>query len=245
LVGLIKSRFFSIIINACALVDHRLCEVDKESAYRINARPSSILAQITRETNSKYVFISTDGYYHGDKDLKHGESAPVQLLNEYARSKYAGECFAMTNPDSLVVRTNIVGFKGKKNKPTFLEWVIESLQTGIGMTLFTDYYTSSISVAQFSCVLCDLLASRPPSGILNIAGAHVSSKAQFIRKLAHVFDLEPGNCKEDSVDSLVDSRRANSLGLDVSRVEKIVGYAMPDLDQVLAQLKQEYDELGY
>ncbi len=61
--------------------------------------------------------ISTDHYFCGQGDLKHDESAPVTLLNEYARTKYAGEAFALTNPEACVIRTNVVGFRGWEVRP--------------------------------------------------------------------------------------------------------------------------------
>ena len=39
------------------------------------------------------------------------------------------------------------------------------------------------------------------------------------------------------------SKRANSLGLDVNKAETILGYKLPNLSEVIQQLKEEYDEL--
>jgi dTDP-4-dehydrorhamnose reductase len=243
-IAFIRNNKFFTIINTCAIVDYRLCEEDKKLAYLVNARPSSILTNLAKETNAYYIFISTDGYYNGDRGLKHKESDGILLLNEYTRTKYCGEFFTLTNPDSLVIRTNIVGFKGRQNQPTFVEWVIDSLKNNIPMTLFNDYYTSSISVTQFSKVLCDLIQKKP-SGIINLASSQVSTKAQFIQKLAEKFDFRLNNTKIGSVNMINGPKRADSSGLDVSRAEKILGYSLPNLEEVIAQLKKEYDALEH
>lgn len=243
LTELIKEQRPDIVINTCAIVNHKLCDEDTKLAYDVNARPSAVLANLADELGFYYVFISTDGYYNGDKDKKHTSEDKIWLLNEYARTKYAGECFTLTNKKALVVRTNIVGFRGRENQPTFLEWVINSLKEKSEMTLFNDYYTSSITVTQFSKALLDLLGKRP-SGILNLASSEVSTKEGFITEVAKALEFSLENTKTGSVKNLTTSRRADSLGLDVSETEKILGYKLPGLKEVVMKIKGEYYELG-
>ena len=236
----VREYKFDVIINTCAIVNHSLCDNNPEAAYCTNARPNALLAELSKELGFKLVFISTDGYFCGDKDCKHDETSEVKLLNEYARTKFAGECFTLTNPNSLVVRTNIIGFKGT-GQPTFLEWVINSLKNKEKMTLFDDYYTSSITVTQFSKALFDLLPKNP-TGILNLASSEVFSKAKFINCLSDVLELPLIEPKIGSVSQLA-SKRADSLGLDVSKAERMLGYKLPDLSAVIKQIKEEYDEI--
>lgn len=236
----VRGHRFDVIINTCAIVNHALCDSNPQLAYTTNARPNALLADLSKELGFKLVFISTDGYFCGDKDCKHDEASEVKLLNEYARTKFAGECFTLTNPKSLVVRTNIIGFKGAE-QPTFLEWVINSLKNKEKMTLFDDYYTSSITVTQFSKALFDLLPKNP-TGILNLASSEVFSKAKFINCLSDVLELPLIEPKIGSVSQLV-SKRADSLGLDVSKAESLLGYKLPDLEAVIKQIKEEYDEI--
>ena len=109
------------------------------------------------------------------------------------------------------------------------------------MTLFEDYYTSPISVKLFSKSLLDLIENEA-EGLYNLASSEVSSKKQFIEKLAQVFNIELKNVTNGSVTELK-SKRANSLGLDVNKAETILGYKLPNLSEVIQQLKEEYDEL--
>lgn len=235
----LRKEKFDIVINTVAIVNHKACDDSPEKAYLINARPSSILAKLSSELEFKYVYISTDGYFTDDKNKKHDETSKVQLLNEYARTKYIGECFTLLLKDSLVVRTNIVGFRND-NIPTFFEWVLNSLENKDEMVLFDDYYTSSISVKQFSKALLDLLRNNA-CGLYNLASSEVFSKKKFIEKTAEIFNFELTNTKIGSVNQL-NSKRANSLGLDVKKAEKLLGYKLPSLTEVIYQLKAEQDE---
>ena len=172
-----------IVINTVAIVKHDECEQNPAQAYLVNARPASILSDICNRKGAYYVQISTDHYFTGDKNKKHDETHQVRLLNEYAKTKYVAEVFALLNADSLVVRTNIVGFCNLQNQPTFLEWVISCLKNDMPMTLFEDYFTSSINVTQFSAHLFDLIDKRP-NGIVNLASRDVTSKKDFIEAIA-------------------------------------------------------------
>ena len=231
-------RQYDCLVNTCAIVNHAFCDQHPGEAYLLNARPSAMLANLAHERGFKYVYVSTDGYFCGDGRGKHAEDAPMTLLNEYARTKYAGEVFAARNPEALVARTNIVGFRGKPDQPTFVEWALGALRRGEPMTLFADYYTSSISVTQYSEALLDLIAADAV-GTVNVASSEVSSKEEFIMALADAFGLSLANARRGSVTSLTQSRRADSLGLDVSKAESILGRKLPGLKEVIAQLRAE------
>ena len=171
--------------------------------------------------------------------MKHDELCPVSLVNEYARTKYIGEKFVLTNPDSLVVRTNIIGFRCIKEKPTFVEWVIDSLKAGNSIIAFNDYYTSSIDVVSFSDILLQLIAMES-KGLFNIGSSEVSSKMEFIMKTAEVFGYNSYNVEPGTIRSISGPRRAESLGLDVSKVEKETGCKMPNLETVIFNIFNEY-----
>lgn len=232
-----------IVINTCAIVNHQICDENPTLAQEVNSKPSKFLADLADELGFYYIYISTDGYYNGDGDKKHTTHDEILLLNNYAKTKFDGELFTLKNKNALVVRTNIVGFRGRQNEPTFVEWVIDSLKHCAEMTLFSDYYTSSITVNQFSKALFDIIPKRP-SGILNLASSEVSSKEKFIKELAKALDYNLNNPKIGSVKDLNTSKRADSLGLDVSEAEQLLGRKLPNLQEVIAQIKKEYDELG-
>lgn len=235
-----EANDFDIVINTCAIVNHSLCDSDSALAYQVNARPSSLLSRLAQKLKFKYIYVSTDGYFSGDADKKHDENANVVLLNEYARTKFAGEMFTLTNPDSLVVRTNIVGYKNS-SQPTFVEWIVNSIKNNERLTLFNDYFTSSISVAQFSKALFDLLELNP-SGIINLASSEVFSKAKFIESFSKAVSLSMKTHIYGSVSTL-QSKRPDSLGLDVSKAENLLGYKLPGLEDVISQLAKEYYEI--
>ncbi|WP_321419201.1 SDR family oxidoreductase [uncultured Methanomethylovorans sp.] len=238
--NIISSIKPQLIINSAAIVNLAKCEEKPDCAYLVNARSASIMAEISRKTGIYFIQISTDHYYTGDFNLKHTEEHPIQLINEYARTKYAAECFALAYQKSLVIRTNIVGFRNTIEAQTFLEWVIQNLKNQSPMTIFDDYFTSSIHVKQFSSALLDIIEKRS-YGLLNLASRDVFSKKSFICALAHKMGYSLDNVKVGSVFDTGAVSRAESLGLDVGKAEKILGYELPTLNKVIASITEEYE----
>lgn len=229
-----------LVINCAALVNLSFCESNKSNAYLINARFVSKLICFCEQYKSYFLHISTDHYYNGDGLRKHSELDPLIFLNEYARTKFCAEQFALQYKKSLIIRTNIVGFKNATT-PTFLEWVINSIKSGEELNLFNDFYTSSIHTYQFVDIVQNLL-DLGVTGLYNVASSNVFSKKEFILALSNKFFGCLPAYKETSVKSLGCSR-ADSLGLDTSKVEKLLGYTMPTMDEVIQSVYEEYKRL--
>jgi dTDP-4-dehydrorhamnose reductase len=198
-----------------------------------------LLAAWSRSENRPFVHVSTDHFFVDGGAEKHGEQEPVTLLNEYARTKYAGERLALAAPLALVLRTNVVGIRGWKS-PTFAEWAISCIEQGETMTLFEDAFVSSIDVRAFARAALHLV-ERGATGLLNVASRQVFTKGQFIRALAEKLGKPLAEARSGSVGNL-QPRRAASLGLDVSAAERLLGYDLPDMQTVAASVVGQYRE---
>jgi dTDP-4-dehydrorhamnose reductase len=232
LVGAVRP---DVVVNTVALTDLRACEEHPGRAYAVNARPLAALAELSADLDFRLVQVSTDHFYTGDGAHAHNEADPIRLVNEYARTKHAAEGFALTAPGALVVRTNIVGFRGWAGRPTFAEWVLGALQAGEHLSLFDDFWTSSLPATTLAEALFDLLGTQA-AGILNVASSEVANKEQFVTALATAADL-PLNADTASVAALL-PRRAESIGLDVTRAEQFLGRPLPNLAATVRTLIQ-------
>lgn len=222
-----------LVVNCAALVDIEACERDPGTAWKINARPLSFLAQWAVRHDCPLLHVSTDHYYTEGGSLGHRETDPVVLLNEYARTKYAAEAFALTAPQALTLRTSIVGLRGWPVK-TFAEWAIEAVEEDRAISLFADSYTSSIDVETFAAKALDL-AQLGCRGIYNLGSREVVSKEAFIREIAAQLGCPLSKATVGSVGQLA-TRRATSLGLDVRRAEEKLGSPLPTLAEVVRSI---------
>jgi dTDP-4-dehydrorhamnose reductase len=228
-----------LIINAAALVNLELCEADPKNAYLINAAVVATLANFCRSRQTKLIQVSTDHYYESDHDKLHSENASVSLLNHYAKTKYAAEAFAQTLSNALTIRTNIIGFRGWLNRPTFVEWVIQSLINRERITLFADFYTSSIDADHCAHYIYQLI-QNDAVGLINLGSRECVSKAKFIMALAKKLGLSIDNCELGFLPRNSIVSRADSLGLSVERIENILGCKMPTMTEVVDSIAEEY-----
>jgi dTDP-4-dehydrorhamnose reductase len=241
LTSLIESEKPKIIINCVAITNIDECEQNPEKAYLVNTYLVKIISDICEKLGVRLIHISTDHFFIGDKGMKHSETALITLINNYAKTKYDGERFALNNSSSLIVRTNIVGFRNK-GKPTFIEWVLLLLKQSQEVIVFQDFYTSSIDVYQFSEILFKVIdKGNSINGLINIASSEVSNKEQFIKKFASVFGLNNSKLVKGSVMSINGTKRAESLGLDTNKIESLLSIKMPTLNEVIKSLyKNKY-----
>jgi dTDP-4-dehydrorhamnose reductase len=231
----------NVIINSAAIIDLKLCEKEKDYVFAINSLSASRMAFAANKIGAKLVQISTDHYYSGDGEKKHTENDSVSLLNYYAYTKFIGENYTMLARKNLIIRTNIVGFKMEQGQETFIEWAIRSLENDDQLNLFEDYFVSSIDIYSFSKILKKMI-DRDARGLYNVSSCEVTSKANFIHLLSLKLNIPLNKPKYVSVNSLESSlvKRANSLGLDVRKIEKNLGIEMPKIDQVISNICEVY-----
>jgi dTDP-4-dehydrorhamnose reductase len=222
------------VVNAAGIVGLDACERDPAAAYTVNARAVALMAEACRRRRIRLVHVSTDHFFTGDGDRKHDETAPVQLVNEYARSKYAGEAFALALPDALAIRTNVIGLRGRPGRPTFVEWVADALERRLPLSLFDDFFTSTIDADTLAAAILKL-AEKDVAGLLNVSSREVAHKKRFIEALSTEMGITLDWATTGSVAALP-VKRAESLGLDVTRAEAVLGYRLPVLAEVAAAL---------
>jgi len=218
-----------------------MCETDPGLAFLVNARSAGLLAEASAYIGSRFIHISTDHFFVGDGAKLHSETSRPTLVNEYARSKFAGEALAATAQNALIVRTNVVGFRGWKGQPTFAEWCIDSILGNREISLFEDAFSSPIDADSLADAVLDLATNENATGVLNVAGRGVVSKASFISSLASELGATLTRASPGSIKTLR-TRRAESCGLDVSKCEALLGRALPTIDEVLKSIASIYQD---
>lgn len=232
-----------IIVNTVAIVNLEKCEDDYELAYYTNCILAKNIAIVAKKFSSYFIHISTDHYYN-DTYHKHTEDSKVLLLNNYAKTKYAAEKEVLkVNNESLIVRTNIIGFR-RNNKDSFFEWLIKSLEKQEIINLYTNFLTSPISAAELGEILEKCYQKRI-FGTYNIASSEIISKYTFGIKVAEVFCFSMDSIvKAEMLDTMQSSLiRALTLGLDTSKIECALNTKMPTIYETLNVLLKEYEEI--
>ncbi len=102
------------ILHAAAFTQVDKAESNPFEAYRVNALGTRNMAAAAVENGSRLVYYSTDYVFDGTQKRPYREWDPANPLNEYGRSKLAGEFFVRSLcPLHLIVRTSwLFGSKG-------------------------------------------------------------------------------------------------------------------------------------
>jgi dTDP-4-dehydrorhamnose reductase len=229
----------ALVINAAAIADIEACERDPVSALAVNARAVLAMAEFCRDATIPFVQISTDHFFTGNGAAPHSELAPVALVNHYARTKFLAEGFASLAPQALIVRTNITGLRRSPGRPSFAEWALDALERRAPLRLFDDFYTSTIDTPSFARALFDLM-KKGATGVVNLASRTIASKRHFVHTLASAMGIALDWDGPASVATFAVAR-AESLGLDVAKAERLLGYALPDIEQVCGTLVAQWE----
>ncbi|MDD9904951.1 MAG: SDR family oxidoreductase [Rhodospirillaceae bacterium] len=222
-----------LVVNCVALTDVDGCETDTARADGLNRKAVASIVSALPE-DARLVQVSTDQVYAGDA-APYAED-DIGPINEYGRSKLAGEVEAMRFPGALVLRLNFFGPSRTPGRSSLSDWMIETLAAGAPMTLFEDSLFSPLHLETAARVTVDA-ARRGLTGIYNLGSRDGASKADFGLAIAQHLSLDAGQARiGQSADTPGRARRPKDMRMDVSRIEAALGYPMPTLRSEIQRL---------
>jgi dTDP-4-dehydrorhamnose reductase len=234
------SNHLDVIIHCAAMVNVEQCEEMPELANKLHCGTTKIISEFLQKTRSKLIYISTDSLFDGKKIEGYTERDIANPLNIYAKTKLAGEKQALRMKNSLVLRTNIVGW-GKK-KISFAEWVIKSLIDKEKINLFDDVMFSPLHVNDLSDIINELI-KMDATGLFNVASNAPLSKYDFGLIVADIFSLEKNNIKKSSIkDSNLSAYRPLNMSLSSKKLSSFLNKHTPSPERSVQILKKQYDD---
>jgi dTDP-4-dehydrorhamnose reductase len=164
------------VINCAAYTDVDGAESDPASAHAINAQGARNVAGAAQ----RVVYVSTDYVFDGTKHAPYVESDPTAPLQEYGRSKLAGErATAEANPNHLIVRSSWLFGAGGRN---FVESMLALGRERDELRVVDD----QVGCPTFTGHLAEALVSLARTGergVLHVAGAGSCSWFEFAREI--------------------------------------------------------------
>ena len=104
-----------VVINCAAYNNVDFAEQDNTKAFLINKTAVINLVDETKKYNAKFVHFGTDYVFDGTKNGSYTETDKTNPLNEYGKSKLAGENEALKYDNCLVCRLSWVIGDGQQN----------------------------------------------------------------------------------------------------------------------------------
>ncbi|WP_445386353.1 dTDP-4-dehydrorhamnose reductase [Robiginitalea sp. IMCC44478] len=146
-------------INCAAFTDVEAAEKDPEQAFKINSKGVKNLAEACKENGTTLIHISTDYVFDGEKKEGYLPSDTPNPINEYGKSKLAGEQAIQDILDRyFIIRTSWL--YSKKYGRNFYKTVLEKARRGEHLQI-TDQQTGCPTDTQnLSRYIIELILSK-------------------------------------------------------------------------------------
>jgi len=232
------------LINCAALANLEECEQHPEQARVLNVDLPAQLANACAERGIRFVHISTDAVFDGEKNGAYTEEDIPNPLGAYAQTKLDGEhaTFAQ-NPDAIVARVNMFGWS-LTNRRSLGEFFVNNLRDGNNVNGFTDVIFCPMLVNHTSRLLLQML-EKNLTGLYHVVGAQAMNKYQFGVEIAHKFGLKENLIAPKSVESSeLTAKRSHNLWLSIHKLSTDLGDEIPSFSTGLAEFYTQFQQ-GY
>jgi len=115
------------IINCIGLLV-KDCEDNPANAIYINSQFPHFLENMTKDTNTKIIHLSTDCIFNGDSIIPYCEDSLPDETNWYGRSKALGE---INNNKDLTLRQSIIGPAPQKKNTGLFNWIFTQKESSV------------------------------------------------------------------------------------------------------------------
>ena len=236
-----------VVVNASAYTDVDGAEREPEVAHAINARLVAALGEEAKRRHAALVHISTDFVFDGEKGAPYAEDDTPTPLNEYGRSKLAGErLLAEMDAPAVVFRTAWVYSLRRKSFVTTMLRLFRERETlsvvtdQVGSPTFCRDLAQAIALVLFGHRGNVVDALTEARGIYHLAGGGSVSRYDWTRA---ILELDPRasehRTKElvriESAQFPLPARRPRATPLDTQKAFARWGVRLPPWRDALAR----------
>lgn len=189
-----------VLINPAAYHHVEKCQNDPDMAFSVNATAPYIMAKVCREIDSRFIHISTDYVFDGNKHAPYVETDCANPLNNYGISKLAGEQMIKTvEGQNLIVRTsglygvNPCRAKGGKN---FVELMLSLAEAGKPIRVVDDEKVSPTFTLDLARQISKLLTVND-FGICHATAEDNCSWYEFAKAIFELSNIDANLSKAD------------------------------------------------
>jgi len=208
-----------IIVNCAAYTNVDGAESENELAHQVNAEAAGRLGALVKEADAWLLHVSTDFVFDGRLDRPYVETDLPNPINEYGRSKLAGEQFlGHSGCRHCIMRVEWTYGQAGQN---FVSKLIHRAKTDKVLKVVDDQIGSPTATTEVARVICKAVPVKP-EGVFHFASSGYVSRygmAEFIfDKLS--MDVNLLACKTSDYASAA-ARPLNSR-FDCSKIEALL-----------------------
>ena len=201
------------VVHAAAISSVAAALSDPERAMAVNATAAGALARLAYERSVRFVHVSTDMVFEGER-APYAEGDAPSPLSTYGRSKLEGERAVSAAGPALVARLPLLyGVPAVRRTTTFLAQV-RALRRGEPLDLFHDEWRTPLCLTDAARALIRC-AESDLAGIVHLGGPERLSRFEMGQRLAAALGVDPARVRAVSQKaSPAPEPRARDLALD-------------------------------
>ncbi len=197
---------------------------DMENVIRLGAQA---IVTAASQQQARLIHLSTDSIFKGDA-APYAEDASPSPVNAYGRAKADAETIVQEYPDHVIVRTSLIYGLQRMDQGTI--WMAQALANGKPVTLFTNQIRNPVWVDSL-CQACLELCTHTFTGIINVAGQQVMTRAEFALKMLDWWQIQPRDTL--TIAPSQGNQWPLNCELDLALVTAVLHTPLPGVDQVL------------
>lgn len=236
---------FDLLVNAAALTNVDYCETHRDEAMLLNATAPQVMAEICRAKKARFVHVSTDYVFDGEKREPYTEEDAAEAISVYGESKRAGELQVLAaNERALVLR---VSWVFGPDRPSFVDAILKRARTEEEVAAVADKFSTPTYTPDIASLLRPFLDSSAVGGILHLANRGACSwqeYAQWALDCCHELGV-PMQAKTVGATSLGEmknfiARRPRYTVLATEKYERLTGGAPRDWHDAVAEYVRDH-----
>ena len=224
----LNAERLELVVNAAVFVDLEGCEADPGKARRINAVGAQNLASAAQQVGGSLLYISTDYIFDGKSETDYDEVSLPNPLNQYGRSKLAGERLSLQICSrTYVVRTAWLFGHAPNN---YVERVLQAAKNEGVVRMPVDQLESPTYTGQLAEAIPHLI-DVVAYGIYNVTSIGACTRATFAQ-----YVLQQAGCTEsveivEAASLKRFAKRPARAVLNCRLYQLVTGHALPKWQQ--------------
>lgn len=167
-----------LIVNSAAFVDVERCETEPDTAWRVNAVGAQNLALAAQQVEGELLYVSSDYIFDGESETDYDEVSQPNPINQYGRSKLAGEVLSLQIcPRTYSVRTAWLFGHAPNN---YVERVLKAADQAGVVRMPVDQVESPTYTHHLAEAILRLIVTGA-YGVYNVTSTGACTRADFAR----------------------------------------------------------------
>ena len=238
----------NIIIHCASIGSVDYAEKEPEETYKVNVEPVRKMVDYCKNTNTKFIFISSNAVYDGDSGPYAEHHAVYSPVNKYGQFKREAEIITKElEHNQMIIRPILMygwNAPGQRKNPLTIQ--VEDIEKGRQTVVVDDKYCNPLFAGDCASVIWKAIQMNKWGEEYNVAGIEGSiSRYEFAKMIALVFDAP-----ENSVIPVKSSHfneiapRPNNTTFNITKIIKELKYRPNSIYATLETLKENRKLIG-